>query len=239
MKAMDARMQAVLLLAIAAISLRLGFTDAALAYIKSSLQPYLIAAGVGLGVLGVHGLVRDFRSSQEERDDQVHAPGVAWLLALPVLALLLIAPPALGSFAAARQGSAPPAAFGMEIAELPAPRDGAVDLSMREYAFRALYDTSRSLDGVPVRLLGFVTPNEEGEGYLLTRFTMNCCAADATVLSVEVVGDSGHEADTWLEVEGRWETRPGHEIGTLSSEPPLIVADRVTEVPAPSQPYEY
>jgi uncharacterized repeat protein (TIGR03943 family) len=233
---MDGRTQAVLLLALAAISIRLGLSNAALAYVKPGLQPALVAAGGGLAVIGVHGLVRSLRSASA--GEHGHAPGVAWLLGLPLLALLLVSPPALGSFAVERQGSAPPATVGAGFMELPAPREGAVDLALREYVSRALYDLGRSLDGVPVRLVGFVTPDDDG-GYRLSRFTVNCCAADATAFSVTVVGDSARPADSWLEVTGRWEPRPGHEPGTLSEEPPLIVAERVSVVPAPDEPYEY
>nr|WP_246210941.1 TIGR03943 family protein [Phytoactinopolyspora alkaliphila] len=240
---MDERTQAVLLLALAAISIRLGLSSAALAYIKPGLQPALLVAGIALALLGGHGLLRSLRSGPSPGGDGAdhdhrHAPGVAWLLMVPLLALLLIAPPALGSFAVDRQGSAPPASAGVGFLELPAPREGAVDLALREYVSRALYDPGRSLDGVPVRLVGFATPDDDG-GYRLSRFTVNCCAADATAFSVEVVGDAARPPDTWLEVTGRWEQRPGHEPGTLSDEPPVIVAEQVSVIPAPDEPYEY
>jgi uncharacterized repeat protein (TIGR03943 family) len=251
---MDGRMQAILLLAVAAISIRLGLTDAAFAYIKPSLQPWLVVAGGALAVLGIHGVRRAYQqaphqngsdgdrgepSAAHTEGEHDHAPAVAWLLAAPLLTLLLVAPPPLGSFAAARQGSAPPSMSAASIVELPAPREGAVDLALREYVLRATYDASESLAGVPVRLIGFVTPADDGDGYLLSRFTANCCAADATALSVEVLGDGRREPDTWLEIVGTWQPRPGHEPGTLSVEPPLIVAERVTAVPQPAEPYEY
>ncbi|WP_158564237.1 TIGR03943 family putative permease subunit [Jiangella anatolica] len=244
MRGLNERAQAILLLAFAAILIRLGLTDAALPFVRPGLRPALLAAGIVLAVLGAHALRRDLRpaAGDPEAAGHDHAPGVAWLLALPLLTLLLVAPSPLGSFAAGRQGSEPPALMsGIDFAGLPEPRDGAVDLSMREYVGRALYDEATSLADTRVRLVGFVAPldDDAAGGYLLTRFAVNCCAADATALSVEVVGDGARPVDTWLEIEGRWEPRDGHEPGTADTEPPLFVAERVTPIDQPAEPYEY
>jgi uncharacterized repeat protein (TIGR03943 family) len=274
---MDDRTQGALLLAVGGVALRLGLTDAALAYVKAGLQPLLTVSGAMLVLLGIHALVRAFRAhpeaagtqgghdSQQSRvgidagvtgvtvdacavdgavDAHGHAhaggPPVAWLLVLPLLALLLIAPPPLGAFAAARQSARPMVTTQTQYPPLPERVDGAVPLNMSEYVFRALYDADRSLEGERIRLTGFVTPIDGGQGgYLLTRFTLNCCAADATAITVEVRGDQVRPADTWLEVEGTWEPRPGLEPGDYSVDPPLFVAASARLIEAPSQPYEY
>jgi uncharacterized repeat protein (TIGR03943 family) len=259
---MDDRTQAALLLAVGGIALRLGLTDAALAYIKASLQPWLAFSGAVLVLLGAAALWHTFRHGEDgdaEPDhtalrgyetvdrpagaahEHAHGPGVAWLLVLPLLALLLIAPPPLGAFAAGRQSSAPLQTTQTAYPPLADPAGGAVDLTVTEYVFRALYDEDRSLEGGPVRLSGFVTSTEPGAepDYRLTRFTLNCCAADATAISVEVVGDQPRAEDTWLEIVGQWEPRPGVEPGEPTAEPPLLRADQVREIDTPSQPYEY
>ncbi|TDD64035.1 TIGR03943 family protein [Jiangella aurantiaca] len=238
---MDERTQAILLLAVAAVSIRLGITDAALAYVRPGLQPALLLAGSCLAVLGAYALRRAYRPTPDaDVAHHDHAPGVAWMLAIPLLTLLLVAPAPLGSFAAARQGTAPPAMSPVGFTELPQPHEGAVDLSIREYVQRALYDQETSLEGTRVRLVGFVTPlDDDGDAdgrYLLTRFAVNCCAADATALTIEVVGDQARAADTWLEIEGRWQPRDGHQPGTVGSEPPLLVAERVTPFLSRSNP---
>jgi uncharacterized repeat protein (TIGR03943 family) len=271
---MDDRTQGALLLAVGGICLRLGFTDAALAYVKAGMQPLLVATGlvlIGLGVgslrrafrgpepgevatddLGttdhaaMHGYVAEFAGdggavevAAEAAHDHAHGPAVAWLLVAPLLALLLIAPPALGSFAAGRQSARPPVTDQTTYPPLPAMEAGAVPLPMTEFVFRALYDPDRSLEGARIRLSGFVTPVEDGEGYFLSRFTMNCCAADATAVNVRIVEDGVREADTWLEVEGRWQPNPGADPDVAMTEPPAMRAESVTVIPAPVQPYEY
>ncbi|WP_162605681.1 TIGR03943 family putative permease subunit [Jiangella ureilytica] len=223
-------MESILLIAIGAVAARFGFSDAALAYLKPSFQPILLIGGVVLVLLGGHGLLRDDRGGHEGHHHG-GSPGVAWLLAVPLLVLLLIAPPALGSFAAGRQG---PITAGSDsgFVELPPAREGAVDLGLRDFVTRALQDPDRSLDGVPVRVMGFVVPDESGDGYLLSRFTVACCAADATAYTTRVVGDGDRTADTWIEVTGRWE--PGDD-----GDVPVLAADGATVVPPPDEPYEY
>jgi uncharacterized repeat protein (TIGR03943 family) len=272
---MDDRTQGALLLAVGGICLRLGLTDAALAYVKAGMQPLLVLTGIVLLALGGGSLRRAFRDSAgpgevatddlattdhaalhgyttsfdadespiddlaESAHDHAHGPAVAWLLVLPLLALLLIAPPALGAFAAGRQSTRPPVTTQTSYPPLPAMEGGAVPLVMTEFVFRALYDPDRSLEGARIRLSGFVTPADDGEGYDLTRFTLNCCAADATAVRVRITGDGVRPADAWLEVEGRWEPQASVETGDQGPGTPVLRAASVAPIPAPTQPYEY
>jgi uncharacterized repeat protein (TIGR03943 family) len=177
---------------------------------------------------------------------------VAWLLALPPLALVLIAPPALGAFAASRQATLPPPTIQAGSTDQPAAGvdqalfpplmpngDGAaVPLTLAEYMARD-YEAPYTLAGVRIRLVGFVTPQRPGrDGYLLTRFAISCCAADATALKVTILGDPVPRAsDTWLEVEGRWQ-RTGDDPDQPSSGTPLLLAEAIRVIEQPSPPYE-
>jgi uncharacterized repeat protein (TIGR03943 family) len=169
--------------------------------------------------------------------DHGRGPRVAWLLAAPLFAVLLIAPPPLGSYAAARQSGAvleSNTVFG----DLPAPVDGAVELGVADYATRALYDVDRTLEDQPVRLLGFVS-EVKADRWVLTRFSISCCAADGRPVNVEILGGPPPPAiDQWVEVEGTWEPRPDHEVGELTTDPPLLQAESFRQVPQPEQPYE-
>jgi uncharacterized repeat protein (TIGR03943 family) len=168
--------------------------------------------------------------------DHSRGPRVAWMLAAPLFAVLLIAPPPLGSYAAARQsGVVRPTTSAFP--DLPAAVDGAVPLSLGEYAARALYDTDRSLEGQRVRLVGFVS-EVLPDGFVLTRFAMSCCAADGTAVNVEVRGGEAPPVDQWVEVDGTWVQRPDHVIGELTADPPILEAAATRPVPQPAQPYE-
>ena len=248
---MDERTQGALLLAVGGIAVRLGFSDAALNYVKPRIQPLLLVAGVFLLILGGLTVLRAFRGKPDELDLHGHAdhghghqpghgPAVAWLLTLPLLALLLIAPPPLGAFAASRQSDRPLTNTGAAFEPLPEPTNGAVELKMSEYVFRALYDENTSLEGQTVRLTGFVTPAEDPDAaFQLTRFILACCAADGQAINVAVHTDQPALAtDTWLEIEGVWKPVPGHKIGEIADVPPILEASSIREIPQPSQPYE-
>jgi uncharacterized repeat protein (TIGR03943 family) len=246
----DRRSQAAVLLLVGAMALYLGGSDAALAYVKAGLQPLLLASGTILVGLAVVAAVRPGRDQDGHQPD---GPRVAWLLALPPLALVLIAPPALGAFAASRQSVRPPPTLRSSPAEpgaasadasmfppLLPPGDGAaVPLTLAEYLARD-YEEPHTLTGVRVRLVGFVTPQQPGrDGYLLTRFAITCCAADATALKVAVHGDPVARApDTWLEVEGRWRQRTADDPDQPASETPVLLAESIRVVEQPSPPYE-
>jgi uncharacterized repeat protein (TIGR03943 family) len=249
----DRRSQVAVLLLVGAMALYLGGNDAALAYVKASQQPLLLASGAVLIGLGMVAAVRHRRDQDWH---QPHGPRVAWLLALPALALVLIAPPALGAFAASRQAvQAPPtikaapagqAAAGDDQSWIPPlipnPNGDAVALTLADYVVRD-YDAPHTLAGIRIRLVGFVTPQQPGrDGFLLTRFAINCCAADATAYKVAVHGDPVPRApDTWLEVEGRWQHRQpptGGDTDRPSDEPPQFLAESIRVIEQPSLPYE-
>ncbi|GAA2640084.1 TIGR03943 family protein [Actinomadura fulvescens] len=166
-------------------------------------------------------------------------PRVAWLLCLPVLAIFVVAPPALGSFtasrAAARQATPPPPPDeGYDAL----PRTGGpVAMTMGEFlgrSYEAQVGQNRSLVGVPVKLTGFVTPGRKGSTWQVTRLKMACCAGDAIPFPVVVHGLRQPPADSWVQVIGTWrppdgEARSGvHELDGSSVQP----------IKKPKNPYE-
>ncbi len=168
--------------------------------------------------------------------DHSHGPRVAWLLCLPVFAIFLIAPPALGSFAAARSDTPPP--------RVPAPAsfsplagDGPVDMPISEFVGRAWDDDAKSLTGRRVRLTGFVVPSKKKGQWYVTRMQIACCAADAFALKVAVRGVQAPPEDTWVEVTGTWIPR------TFGKMPngvvyPELAGTELVKVTAPDEPYE-
>ncbi|MGX1560557.1 TIGR03943 family putative permease subunit [Streptomyces sp. NPDC055506] len=240
---------AVLLALVGAAILRVSlFSELYLRYVQAGLRPYLVASGVGLVLLGavVGVAVRTSgehdeelpgdHGGHEEHDGHTHGPAgprVAWLLALPALALLLFPPPALGSYSAERE-AAQRAAQG--VGGFPAlPSGNPLDLTLGEFGSRAVYDSSRSLKGRTLRLTGFVTRDDDGTWYV-TRLLVSCCAADATTGKAEVRGADAPPVDTWVTVTGTW--HPRGELGTDSAWPPVLDVTSVRRVPQPDNPYE-
>ncbi|WP_328872684.1 TIGR03943 family protein [Streptomyces sp. NBC_00287] len=223
---------AVLLLLLGGAVLRISlFGELYLRYVQPGLRPYLVVSGVVLVVLGV---VAGRAVYGDDGDDGGHGPGVAWLLALPALALLLFPPPALGSYSAERE-AAERAAQG--VGTFPAlPSGDPVPLTLGEFTSRAIYDSERSLKGRTVRLTGFVTHDADGSWYV-TRLLVSCCAADATTAKVEIRdADAAAPDDTWITVTGTW--HPEGELGSDAAWPPVLDAESVERVEQPVNPYE-
>ncbi|MGI5427184.1 TIGR03943 family putative permease subunit [Streptomyces sp. CA-179760] len=236
---------AVLLALVGSAILRVSlFSELYLRYVQAGLRPCLVVSGVGLVLLGVVvGVVvrtsGEHDEHEEGNDGHTHGPAgprVAWLLALPALALLLFPPPALGSYSAERE-AAQRAAQG--VGAFPAPPSGnPLDLTLGEFGSRAVYDSSRSLKGRTLRLTGFVTRDDDGTWYV-TRLLVSCCAADATTAKAEVRGAGAPPVDTWVTVTGTW--HPRGELGSDSAWPPVldVISERsVRRVPQPDNPYE-
>lgn len=94
--------QSVLLVLLGGAIPRISYGEVYLRYVKEGLQPFLLIAGALLVLLGVASLVGDNRGRRVPASQPHHGPRVGWLLLLLVLAIFLVAPPALGSYAAAR-----------------------------------------------------------------------------------------------------------------------------------------
>jgi uncharacterized repeat protein (TIGR03943 family) len=186
-----------------------------------------------------HGVGDDGHGHGDGDDGHGHAHGrldVAWLLVLPALALLLIAPPALGSYAAARSGTALGAAQTSDFPPLP---DGdPVRVSVLDYASRAVFDHGRSLGDRHVTLSGFLIAAPDG-GWYLARMVITCCAADARPIKVGLTGSlpGDLKADAWLEVTGSYTARTAKDSVNEENIPYLTV-DSSRPVPAPVQQYE-
>jgi uncharacterized repeat protein (TIGR03943 family) len=226
--------QALVLVLVGGTLLKLAISGDYQRYVKVGLRPYLIAAA--LVVLVVAGL--SLLGRRRVGHDHGHAHGrfdVAWLLVLPTLAVLLIAPPALGSFSASRSGTALAAS---SSALGPLPDGDPVKISVLEYASRAVYDHGHSLTGRHVALSGFVLPGDGG-GWYLTRMVITCCAADAQPVKVGLSGSvpAGLKANDWLAVTGTYLERTDKDPVNGQPIPYLTVATS-TPIPAPARQYD-
>ncbi|MDM4721202.1 TIGR03943 family protein [Micromonospora sp. WMMA1363] len=240
--------QSLLLLVFGATMLRTGLTDLHLRYVAEPLGPLLVVAGGTVLIAALVALRHDLDLADTRATVRVgpgsvghqhggdHGPAVAWLLVLPVLALTLLAPPALGAYRAERTGTMLHRSPGVSYPALPA--EDPVTLTLYEFAYRASTDAGASLAGRRVRLIGFVATGPDGR-LLLARIVVSCCAADGRPIKVGLTGQVPARLvpDTWIEVTGRRSTRIGTDPANDGPIPYLHV-DGWQPVPAPRQPYE-
>ena len=227
----DRPTQHLLLLLLGVVVLVVAGTDQHLDYVRAGFRPFLLAAGVVAVALAAGGLLG--------RRPGGHAhpgPAVGWLLAAPVAVVLVVAPPALGSYTAGRQAA--PVAVPAGGGALPAADDPGADFAtMRLFDYLvASQARPADLDGRRVRLVGFVSPRAAG-GWYVTRFVVNCCAADATPVRVAVPdGPAGVRPDQWVAVVGT-ATAPLTDPAVGYPEPALDAVS-VQVVQAPADSYE-
>ncbi|MFI0444436.1 TIGR03943 family putative permease subunit [Actinomadura sp. 6N118] len=233
---MNRQAQAVLLFLVGIVVVHASATNLYLRYVKAGLRPLLLAAGAVLIVTALVTVWYEWRRAKApQRHEHAHRePRISWLLALPVCALVLVAPPALGSYAADRTGTALQRPSG--FAALPA--GDPLRLSIVDYAGRAVYDRGRSLGGRRIKITGFVILDGSGGSYL-TSMVLNCCAADAQPIKIGLSGQLPRilQPDTWLEVIGTY-------TGEQAKDPindgviPFINVSQSRRVPAPQDPYD-
>ncbi|MFJ9728347.1 TIGR03943 family putative permease subunit [Streptomyces sp. NPDC101209] len=243
---MNRQAQAAVLFLTGAALLHAGVTDLYLRYVKAGLQPLLLASGAVLMVAALATVWYEWRGrrdhggahhAEDAHDDHGHThrePRISWLLVLPLLALILVAPPALGSYSAMRTGTALQQPYG--YGKLPA--TGPLDLNVVDYATRAVYDHGRNLKGREIKVTGFVALDRSGAPYLV-RMALNCCAADAQPVKIALTGKIPPvlQPDKWLEITGSYTPRQTKDPVNGGPVPYLKVAS-ATPVATPKDPYD-
>ncbi|WP_165977400.1 TIGR03943 family putative permease subunit [Nonomuraea diastatica] len=229
---MSRQTQGAVLLVLGATLLSISaFSTTYLNYVRPGFRPLLVGAGAVLAVLGLLSVVADLLGRSRGRD---HGSRVAWLLAAPVFALVLITPPALGAFAARRDDGSP--ARSQTAAHGALARSGVTELTLGEFIERAYAPSNPSLAGRKVRLIGFAVPGEGGRSWHLTRMRIRCCAADALALEVAVHGAPAPAEDSWVAVTGTWVPWPDGVPDDYVV--PELAATEVTGIERPAEPYE-
>ena len=237
---MTQRTQGFVLLLFGGALLRLATTDSLLRYVRPVARPWVLLAGAAMVALALWSLLAPTRAgdgstpdeTDETDDEHGHHGGsrAAWLVLAPVVAILVVAPPALGAYSAKRlpvSALTPPSRHFPVLA-------GAdpVRLSLLDYYGRSAFDDGRTLTGRRVALTGFVLRSVPG-GFQLARLVITCCAADAQPVVVSVQASATPGPDTWVTVTGTF--------GGLSPSDatvPVLRADAVTPVHQPANPYD-
>jgi uncharacterized repeat protein (TIGR03943 family) len=217
-------------LLIGAVLLRLTFTGTYSRYIRVGMGPWLAVAGLAVFLLGLATLLRALRRPSAAGADAHGADRVGWLLLAPIAALLLVAPPTLGSYGVGRGATVDVRAGAPVFDDLRANGEP-VSMTLLEFGQRAFERGGASFNGAEIELTGFVAETEQG-GFELARYQIACCAADATPVVIRVTGVFGAvpRRDRWVTVTGVFQ--PG-------GDPiPHLAATTVLAIAPPNDPYE-
>lgn len=234
-----------------AITLSGKFTS----YVKPGFRPMLLIAGGVLVVLAVITLVMAIRDDTRPADHSLpessedlaheghhHSSRAPWLMLVPVLVLLFVAPPALGAAAVDRGiscGTAAPDGTTYPSRRVkaadPLPADNPVPLTMQDFVQRSLYDTAYSTVTTDIQVEAFISrSNCDGDGYSLVRLKISCCAADAIAIRTHVDGPSRYPTDTWVRAVIRAVKDTGDQGNNYV---PTATVVSLTPIPQPADPY--
>jgi uncharacterized repeat protein (TIGR03943 family) len=206
-------------------------------YVKPTLLPWLVLTAALLIGLALVAIVSDIRrGGRAAEDGHSHRGGVVWLLAVPVVVLIFVTPPALRPQAAT--GSVTNVSNDvLRTAFPPLPPGRAPEVSLAEAVVRAANDSTGSLNNRLITITAFAL-NEPG-GIDLARIVIICCAADAQLARIHLRDHDGASTfafpdNTWLRVEGV--------VTPAERQPhtppiPTLRAVSVTPVAAPANPY--
>jgi uncharacterized repeat protein (TIGR03943 family) len=234
--------QNILLLLVGGALLKITLDGTYLRYVKPTVKPWVLTAGVVMVALAVIAIVADIRTARPAPTDDLHGHAhnarSPWLLVLPVLAIFLIAPPALGADSVLRSDgrTVAPVVQQGSSAFPPLPNEAVVPLDLSEFITRSVWDGTHSLTGRAVALTGFVV-QDHGSAYV-ARLVITCCAADATPMKVHLAGGQAAALpdDQWIVADGL--LVPGSATAANEYTPTLDVR-AVTEISQPADPYEY
>lgn len=193
----------------------------------------------GAILLGVVALIHCFslRVPRPQQGPSAIDMVASVMLVLPIVAVLMIPSPELGSLAASRKATSGDTIVAGSVTGGGEPIE---DPTFRDIVYAQQSNRYSKVTGVgpgtEVDLLGFIDRDSKGpEGTIrLTRFFVSCCAADAIPFSVAVdaaaLPPMDLAADSWAAVTGKLEEREGQLVVRAASLDP---------VPEPQDPYLY
>jgi uncharacterized repeat protein (TIGR03943 family) len=219
-------------LLVGAMLVKLSIGGAYARYVRAGMGPWLLVAGVLLAAVGLVGVVQALAGNgpDEHHHGHAHNDRIGWLLLAPVLALLLVTPPSLGSFGVARSSGVSVTAGGKVFTNLKP--GGVATMTLLEFDERVADHNGASFGSVPVKLTGFVSKSSDGGGFQIARYQIACCAADAVAYAVRVTGTAGSPPprDQWVTVTGTFHP--------AADGLPELRASGFDEIAAPRDPYE-
>ena len=196
---------------------------------------WLVIVGAALFfTLGLVNLYNCLHPHQKKHSHQHYQIGwdIILVVAFPLLLAVLIPSRALGIEAVNGGVSTSP----VGISNLSrSPLDRNILDWLREFDRAA---TPAQFNGSPVDVTGFVyrEPLHPENGFMIARFTLSCCVADAFPIGMPVLAEAApdYEAGEWLRVQGQLKA-----MAFGADFLPVVVAEAVERVDEPGQPYLY
>lgn len=222
---MNAKTQGLIAALLAAVLIKLAWTGQYLRFVLPWMRWPILLAGAVL-------LVMAFRPALGLARSHEKVPWPSWLLVLPTLVVLAVAPPPLGAFLAERRANQPPPRPSDPIV-LTADAGTPLTVGLDELVWGAAQpDDAMGLAGHTIRVEGFVSRDPAGHWYV-TQMVIFCCAADAIAERARVVGPPSPPRDQWVRITGTWVQGTGAHFKA----PPAIRADKVVPIRTPKDPY--
>jgi putative membrane protein len=173
--------------------------------------------------------------------DHDHGKPALWpigIVALPLILGVLVPAKPLGASAVSNRGVSTDFAASAESSEstlsVVASERNVLDWVQ---AYAANPDPA-SLAGQQADVVGFVYRDTRftGDQFMVARFTITCCVADASAIGLLVQADDASQfaSDSWVRVAGTFGE------GQLDGQAlPVLLAEEITPVQPPEQPYLY
>jgi uncharacterized repeat protein (TIGR03943 family) len=161
----------------------------------------------------------------------VREAAVFGLMVVPVVLLLALPPATLGSFSAGKRTAFANSGIATSVGDVGTGRLSLIDVAAAQFSKEGEAALAKRA-GEDVDLVGFVIryPDTPAEEFVLTRYIVTCCVADATIAQVRVVNvpPGAFAANQWVDVKGA--------IYPLGRDV-IVNATSVSSVPRPEHPY--
>lgn len=158
----------------------------------------------------------------------------AWILAgmvVPVVLVLALPPATLGSFSAGKRPGFASAGIATSVGDVGTGQLSLIDVAAAQTTKEGEAALAKRATEM-VDLVGFVIryPDTPANEFMLTRYIVTCCVADATIAQVRVVNvpPGAFASNQWVEVRG-----PIYPLGREV----IVNASSVEPVPRPERPY--
>ena len=247
---MKREVQNVLLLLFGGAIVKISLDGSFVRYVKPSLHPYLLIAGVLIVALAAASIFADIRRGRpvSEHEGHDHDARPYWLLLVPIAVVLLLAPPALGVSSVGDRSVA--AVSSTEKAPFPPlPEGQSPDVPLLDVVQRAVRDSEGSLDGREISVTGFAVATANGgsprvDGTTdcidLARVLIICCAADARSIRIHLDTNSAAlqtvPDGTWLQLTGIVDASTATEATAFT---PTMTVSTAQRIDPPTNTYAY